>query len=91
MISQKQYIESILQKEGLTDAHPVAMPMDPNIQLQPSEGEAQDKSNNFASLIRLLMYLAMAMRPDIVYAVFRLGSYMANPSMSHWVATKRVL
>ena len=65
--------------------------MDPNIQLQPSEGEAQDKSNNFASLIGLLMYLAMAMRPDIVYAVFRLGLYMANPSMSHWVAAKRVL
>ena len=57
-ISQKQYIESILQKEGLTDARPVAMPMDPNIQLQPSEGEAQDKSNNYASLIRSLMYLA---------------------------------
>jgi len=91
MISQKQYIESILQKEGLTDAHPVAVLMDPNIQLQPSEGEAQDKSNNFASLIRSLMYLAVVTRPDIAYAVFRLGSYMANPSMSHWAAAKRVL
>ena len=65
--------------------------MDPNIQLQPSEGEAQDKSNNFASLIGSLMYLAVATRPDIAYAVFRLGSYMANPSMSHWAAAKRVL
>ena len=90
-ISQKQYIESILQKEGLTDAHPVAMPMDPNIQLRPSEGEAQDKSNNYTSLIGSLMYLAVATRLDIAYAVFRLGSYMANPTMSHWVAAKRVL
>ena len=93
-ISQKQYIESILQKDGLTDTHPVAMPMDPNIQLQPSEGEAQDKSNksnNYTLLIGSLMYLAIAMRPDIVYAVFRLGSYMANPTMSHWAAAKQVL
>ena len=90
-ISQKQYIESILQKEGLTDAHPVAVPMDPNIQLQPSEGEAQDKSNNYASLIGSLMYLAVVTRPDIAYAVFRLGSYMSNPAMSHWAAAKRVL
>ena len=65
--------------------------MDPNIQLQPSEGEAQDKSNNYTLLIGSLMYLAIAMRPDIVYAVFRLGSYMANPTMSHWAAAKRVL
>ena len=91
IISQKQYIESILQKEELTDAHPVAVPMDPNIQLQPSEGEAQDKSNSYASLIRSLMYLAIATRPDIAYAVFKLGSYMANPAMSHWVAAKRIL
>jgi len=90
-ISQKHYIEAILQKEGLTDAHPVAVPMDPNVQLQPSEGEVQDKSNNYASLIGSLMYLAIATRPDITYAVFRLGSYMANPAMSHWAAAKRVL
>ena len=90
-ISQKHYIEAILQKEGLTDAHPVAVPMDPNVQLKPSEGEVQDKSNNYASLIGSLMYLAVATRLDIAYAVFRLGSYMANPAMSHWAAAKRVL
>ena len=90
-ISQKHYIEAILQKEGLQDAHPVAIPMDPNIQLQPSEGESQDKSNNYASLIGSLMYLAVATRPDIAYAIFRLGSYMSNPAMSHWAAAKQVL
>ena len=91
MISQKQYIESILQKEGLTDAHLVAMPMDPNVQLQPFEGEVQDKSNNYVSLIGSLMYLAIATRLDIAYAVFRLGSYMANPVMSHCISKMELL
>ena len=90
-ILQKHYIKAILQKEGLNDAHPVAVPMDPNLQLQPSEGESQDKSNNYALSIGSLMYLAVVMRPDITYAVFRLGLYMANPVMSHWAAAKRVL
>ena len=87
MISQKQYIDTILQREELQNAHPVAIPMDPNLQLQPL-GESADKNNGYASLIGSLMYLAMAMRPDITYAVFQLGSYMANSAMSHWTAAK---
>ena len=87
-ISQKQLIEGILQKEGLENAHPVAVLMDPSIQLQPSEGESEGKSNSYASVIRSLMYLAVATRPDIAYAIFRLGSYMANPALSHWAAAK---
>jgi len=38
-----------------------------------------------------LMYLAVATRPDIAYAVYRLGSYMASPNMSHWTMAKRIL
>jgi hypothetical protein len=90
-ISQKQYTESILQKEGLENMNPVGMPMDPNIKLNPSEGEPGDGHNNYASLIGSLMYLAVATRPDIAYAVYRLGSYMSNPNMSHWSAAKRIL
>ena len=62
-----------------------------NLQLQPSEGESADKYNGYASLIGSLMYLAMVTRSDIAYAVFQLGSYMANPAMSHWTAAKQVL
>jgi hypothetical protein len=32
-ISQQKYIESLLQKEGMADANPVGMPLDPNIKL----------------------------------------------------------
>ena len=90
-ISQKQLIEGILQREGLESAHPVAILMDPSIQLQLSEGESKGKSNSYASVIGSLMYLAVATRPDIAYTVFRLGPYMANPMLSHWAAAKRVL
>ena len=90
-ISQKQLIKGILQREGLESAHPVAVPMDPSIQFQLSEGESKGKSNSYVSVIGSLMYLAIVTRPDIAYAVFRLRSYMANPVLSHWAAAKQVL
>jgi len=100
IISQKQFLGMILQKQGMADANSVGMPMDPNIKLNPSEGESEgyqqgncpksfasdyqqeNFSKSFASLIGSLMYLAVATRPDIAYAVYRLGSFMANPNMS---------
>jgi len=51
-ISQKQYIDSILQKEGLENANPVGMPMDPNIKLNPSDTEPDNNGNKaYTSLI----------------------------------------
>jgi len=35
-ISQKKYIENILEKEGLKRANPVGMPLDPNTPLEPN-------------------------------------------------------
>ena len=37
------------------------------------------------------MYAAVAMRPDIAYAVNRLASFTANPTLSHWNAAKRII
>ena len=95
-ISQKQYLDMLLEREGMANANPVGMPMDPSVQLNPSEGESEGSymeygSKSFASLIGSLMFLAVATRPDIAFTVYRLGSFMSNPNMSHWTAAKRVL
>ncbi len=91
-ISQKRYIELILQREGLTQANAVAMPLDPNVALEPNpDGNIGDRSNSYARLLGELQFLANATRPDIAYAVNRLASYTANPSMQHTTALKRVL
>ena len=90
-ITQTKYIEAILAKYGLQDACSVTTPLDVNIKLQPGETETGNKSNNYASLIGSLMYAAVATRPDIAFAVNRLASFTANPTMCHWTAAKRVL
>jgi len=91
-ISQKKYIENILLKEGLERANPVSMPLDPNAPLEPNpDGGEGDRSNSYARLLGELQFLANATRPDIAFAVNRLASYTANPSIQHISALKRIL
>ena len=91
-ISSSKYIESILQKEGLGRSNAVSTPLDPNVILVPNpEGNTGDRSNSFARLLGELQYIANATRPDIQYAVNRLASYTANPSLQHTTAIKRIL
>jgi hypothetical protein len=35
-ITQQKYIQSILKREGMENAKPVTMPMDPNVKLEPN-------------------------------------------------------
>ena len=81
-IGQQQYIETILRREGMERANPVLMPLDPNTPLEPNpDGNEGSRSNSYARLLGELQFLANAMRPDISYAVSRLASYTANPSL----------
>ena len=91
-ISSSKYIESILLKEDLGRSNAVSTPLDLNVTLVLNpDGNAGDRSNSFARLLGELQYIANAMRPDIAYAVNRLASYTANPSMQHTIALKRIL
>ena len=91
-ITQRQYIETILRKEGMERANPVAVPMDPNNLPVPNPDPGEDnRSNPYAQLLGELQYLATSTRPDISFAVHRLASYTANPSMQHYSMLKRVL
>jgi len=91
-ISQRQYIKSILKKEGLERSNPVAMPLDPNAPLKPNpEGNKGNRSNSFARLLGELQFIANATRPDIAYTVNRLASYTTNLSLQHVGVLKRIL
>jgi hypothetical protein len=91
-IGQRQYVETILKREGMDRMNPVTMPLDPGtpIQLNP-DGNKGNQSNLYARLLGELQFLVNATRPDISYAVSQLASYTANPSMQHTGLLKRVL
>ena len=91
-ISQKVYIESILERKGLSGINSVATPLDPNIKLEPNpDGNEGNRSNSFARLLGELQFLANSTRPDTAFAMNRLAAYTANLSLQHVTALKRIL
>ena len=56
----------------------------------PEEKQAVEKYP-YRELIGKLLYLAIATRPDIAYAVGVLCRFVDNPGMEHWNGAKRVL
>ena len=77
--------------------NPVSLPMDPNTKLDAIEGKASEDSKDqllinhgYANLIRSLMYLTIATRPDIAYSLNKLTQYTSAPKAKHWTAIKRV-
>ena len=58
IISQKGYVESILQREGLNEMSRSTTPMDPHIKLKPNpDGNEGNRSNSFARLLGELQFL----------------------------------
>jgi hypothetical protein len=57
-ISQTKYIEALLKKEGMEEANPVGMPLDPHVKLEknPVDNEP-NRSNDYAKLLGELQYV----------------------------------
>jgi hypothetical protein len=73
-IHQKDYINTVLERFAMKNARIISSPMDPDIDL--SNFTCQDKTadkDQYMSLIGSLMYIALATRPDIAYAVTALS------------------
>jgi hypothetical protein len=76
----------------MKDARHISSPMDPDIDL--GNPICQDKTADkdlYMSLIGSLMYIALATRPDIAFAVTALSRYNETPLQMHLTAAKRVL
>src|SRR6202046_682889 len=91
-ISQGKYVENLLRKENMAKANQVGIPLDPNVKIGPNlVYNEPNRSSSYAKLMGELQYLANATRPDISYAVNRLASYTANPSLEHYGSLKHIL
>ena len=78
--------------QGLDNASPVLMPLNPNVKITSnSNGNKGNQSNSFAQLLGKLQYLAISTCPDIAFTVNQLVSYAANLSMQHVTAAERIL
>ena len=81
----------------MTECNPVLTPMDEgqklSARMSPDAPEGKQKMAKYPyrELVRKLLYLAVATRPDLAYVVGVLCRFVDNPGMDHWNAAKRVL
>jgi len=92
ILSQRQYIDMILQRFGFQDCHTVSTPLEPGAQLisNPTPNLTDDESL-YRSILGSIMYLMLCTRPDLAFAVGKLSKFNANPSSEHMKALKRLL
>jgi Reverse transcriptase (RNA-dependent DNA polymerase)/gag-polypeptide of LTR copia-type/Pol polyprotein, beta-barrel domain/GAG-pre-integrase domain/Integrase core domain/Domain of unknown function (DUF4219)/Zinc knuckle len=92
VLSQKMYIEKILERFGMQNAKGNSLPMPAKMKLEKrKDGEASVDRTEYQELIGSLMYAMIATRPDIAYTVGKLSQFCADPSETHYQVAKGVL
>ena len=98
-LSQTSKIDQIVKEFGQKDARPVDTPMVTGLQLRrPDKNERTPpeiiewiERTPYRSLVGSLMYISVATRLDISFAVGRLSSFLDCYRLEHWNAALRVV
>lgn len=88
-IGQKAYAESILKRFNLEDANPVSTAIEKG-QLSNIDVDEELINIPYREAVGCLMYLAVATRPDIAYAVNFASQFLEKPGQQHWAIVKRI-
>ena len=91
-IGQQSYTEDVLRRFGMENSKPIRTPVDTSTKLVKAKDEDICVDQQlYQSAVGSLLYLSIATRPDIAYAVSNVAKFCAKPTKQHWVAVKRIL
>nr|XP_048324153.1 secreted RxLR effector protein 161-like [Ziziphus jujuba var. spinosa] len=89
-ISQKKYVQKILDRFDMKDCNSVTTSMEKGLKLVKDSGGKMVDSTLYKQIVGSLMYL-IATRPNIMHSVSLISRYMENPKQIHLLAAKRIL
>ena len=89
-LDQEQYIQTVLERFGMSECKAVHTPADMNLRDHIESGEEIDQ-RKYRGLVGALLHIGKYTRPDILNTVNVLSRYLHKPNESLWVAGKRVL
>lgn len=89
-LCQAKYINDLISRAHMQDAHPYPSPMASNLTLSKHDGDPCSDPHLYRSIVGALQYATLT-RPDIAYSVNKVSQYMHSPTTSHWAAVKRIL
>ena len=93
-LSQKAYIEKVLQDHGFGSYKPVTTPMETSSRLVPADQNHQADQTlrrKYQSIVGSLMYAMLGTRPDLAFAVSVVSRFSSNPDKTHMRAVERIL
>lgn len=96
-MSQKHFIEEVLEHFGMQDCKPIGAPMDPKAKLlklkkeEFKQCEEEMVGVQYKQAVGSLMYIMVATRPDLAFPQSVVSQHMARSESMHWVAIKRIM
>ena len=88
---QPKYAQSIIQRFNMTDANIATTPADTSIQLTKPSESTPTINAPYRQALGALMYLQLATRPDISFALNKCSQFATNYIETHWTALKRII
>ena len=90
-IHQRQYIQTLLERYGLSEMKSSSTPADTSVKLVKDDGLSKPvNSMKYQSMVGSLLYAAIATRPDIAQAVGVVSKFNSCPNEAHLTAVKRI-
>lgn len=89
-ISQRAFLERLLQRFNMSDCKPVSTPIENRLRLQRGE-ESKRTDKPYRELVGCLVYVTLTTRPDLSAAVNFYSKFQSCPTEEHWRHLKRVL
>jgi hypothetical protein len=78
-LSQKKYIQGLLDRASLTNHRIVESPMELNVHLRPTDGEPFEDPTRYHHIVGNFVYLGVT-KPDISYFVHILSQFVSTPT-----------
>jgi hypothetical protein len=91
VLSQRQYLLSVLQRFGMEDCKPCSTPCVPKKTIDDASTDTSYKTFPYREAVGSLLYLSTHTRPDISFTVGMLGRAMVKPYAQDVVAVKRLM
>ena len=89
---QREYIHSLLERYGLSQAKPSTTPAYTKVKLVKDNGVSKLVDPIcYQSMVGSLLYAAIAIRPNITQAVGAMSKFNSCPNEAHLTAVKRIL
>ena len=89
-MSQKKYVEKILERFEMEDCKPRATPCEVKLDYT-GNLEVMCDVRKYREAVGSLIYLTTCTRPDLSFVVSRLSQYFSKPTEEQWTTVKHVL